>query len=79
MPRKIECGLAFYRSGFVTMRTVKSDKRGIVILTGRIVTMFQYLGGVEKSAQPFLSLNLVKVATTTITITAGYFGWLGWR
>jgi hypothetical protein len=40
------------------------------------------LGGVEKSAQPFFSLNLVEVATTTtITITAGYFGWrcwLGW-
>jgi hypothetical protein len=64
------------------MRAVKSDERDIVILTGRIVIVFQYFGGVEKPAQPFLSLNLVKVATTTITITAGYFGWrcwLGWR
>jgi hypothetical protein len=60
------------------MRAVRSDERDIVILTGRIVIMFQCFGGVEKSAQPFFSLNLVKVAATTITITAGYFGWRGW-
>jgi hypothetical protein len=54
MPRKIERGLAFCRSGFVTMRPLKTDEGDIVILTGRIVIVFQYLGGVEKSAQPFL-------------------------